>query len=244
MVRDGIGNTECLLDSVLMIGQSNMAGRGELNEVKPIRNPMCYMLRMGRWQPMSEPVNPDRSLFDGRYRSGVSLAASFADDYVRQLGRPLGLIPCADGGTTLSQWMPGEPNYDHAVALTKLALRSSRLTAILWHQGESDCVAEETVRTYRTRFLEMITRLRRDLNAEHVPLILGELPQTIGESWKTQGREAQLNQILRELARELPNCAIASSLGLTLKPDGVHFDSPACREFGHRYFAKYLELKV
>ena len=131
MLQDGIGKTEFLLDSVLMIGQSNMAGRGELNEVRPIRNPMCYMLRMGRWQPMSEPVNPDRSLFDGRYRSGVSLAASFADDYARQLGRPLGLIPCADGGTTLSQWMPGEPNYDYALALAKLAMRSSRLTAIL-----------------------------------------------------------------------------------------------------------------
>ena len=70
MIHDGIEQSGALLDSVLMLGQSNMAGRGDFGQVKPIRNPMCYMLRMGRWQPMCEPVNPDRAIFDGKFRSG------------------------------------------------------------------------------------------------------------------------------------------------------------------------------
>ena len=236
MIQDGLENTGFLLDSVLMLGQSNMAGRGDFGQVKPIRNPMCYMLRMGRWQPMCEPVNPDRAIFEGKYRSGVSLAASFADEYAKTLQRPVGLIPCADGGTTLSQWLPGELNYDHAVMQAGLAMRTSRLTAILWHQGESDCLRQEDVDAYRGRFHQMIAALRRDLGRQDLPVILGELPRNIGESWKTQGREEQLNLILNQLVRELPNCAIASSEGLALKPDGVHFDSASCREFGKRYF--------
>ncbi len=241
MIQDGLEKTGFLLDSVLMLGQSNMAGRGDFGQVKPIRNPMCYMLRMGRWQPMCEPVNPDRAIFDGKYRSGISLAASFADEYAKNLQRPVGLIPCADGGTTISQWLPGELDYDHALMQAKLAMRTSRLTAILWHQGESDCIRQEDVAAYRGRFHQVITSLRRDLGRPDLPVIIGELHRNIGESWKTQGREAQLNEILNQLVREIPHCAIASSEGLTVKPDGIHFDSESCREFGKRYFQALTE---
>ncbi len=241
MIQDGMAQVH-LLDSVLMIGQSNMAGRGDFGQVKPIRNPNCYMLRMGRWQPMCEPVNPDRAIFDGKFRSGISLAASFADSYARCCERPIGLIPCADGGTKLEQWMPGEILYDHALLQTKLAMRTSDLKAILWHQGESDCQSDADVESYAHRFLTMITNLRNDLGMPDIPVILGEIPYQIGESWKTQGRERRLNEILRQLSREVPGCAIATSVGLTLKPDGVHFDAASCRELGNRYFAAYETL--
>lgn len=243
MIQDGIHTEECAVSSILMLGQSNMAGRGDLGQVKPIRNPLCYMLRMGRWQPMCEPVNPDRGIFEGRYRSGVSLAASFADSYARHFQSPVGLIPCADGGTEISQWMPGELLYDHAVMQTKLAQRTSRLKAILWHQGESDCLSDEKVEAYRERCLTILAQLRKDLDAEDVPVVLGELPWQLTEKVNTQGRERKLNGILRQLAQEIPHCAIASSQGLTMKPDGLHFDSEACREFGRRYFEAYLSVK-
>ncbi len=243
MFGDGAQMGENAVSSILMLGQSNMAGRGDLGQVKPIRNPLCYMLRMGRWQPMCEPVNPDRGIFEGRFRSGISLAASFADSYARHFQSPVGLIPCADGGTEISQWMPGGLLYDHAFMQTRLAQRTSQLKAIIWHQGESDCIRDETVDAYRDRFLRIITQLRKDLGAEHVPVVLGELPWQLTERVNTQGRERRLNAILRELAAEVPHCAIASSEGLTMKPDGLHFDSEACREFGRRYFEKYLSLK-
>lgn len=243
MILDGICADETVISSILMIGQSNMAGRGDLGQVKPIRNPLCYMLRMGRWQPMCEPVNPDRGIFEGRFRSGISLAASFADSYARHFQAPAGLIPCADGGTSISQWMPGELLYDHAVMQTRLAQRTSKLKAILWHQGESDCLSDETVEAYRQRCLTVITQLRKDLNAEDVPVILGELPWQLTEKVHTQGREQKINAILRQLSQEIPNCAIASSHGLSMKPDGLHFDAEACREFGKRYFEAYLSVK-
>ena len=53
--------------SFLMIGQSNMAGRGFVHEAEPIQNSKLHVLRNGRWQPMSVPVNYDRSF------SGVRL---------------------------------------------------------------------------------------------------------------------------------------------------------------------------
>ena len=51
------------MKSVLLIGQSNMAGRGDFGEVPEIQHPRCFMMRNGRWVTMSEPINPDRPVF-------------------------------------------------------------------------------------------------------------------------------------------------------------------------------------
>ncbi|MBO5953115.1 MAG: sialate O-acetylesterase [Oscillospiraceae bacterium] len=240
-IVDGMQSAGMDMDAVLMIGQSNMAGRGELDQVKPIRNPKCFMLRNGRWQPMREPVNPDRPIFEGLSRSGVSLAASFADSYAEYFGTNVGLIPCADGGTSLSEWMPGGLLYDHAVCLTRLAQRTSELKAIIWHQGESDCARDELVESYPERFAAMLTQLRKDLGAEHVPVILGEISLDIPEKW-CGGRQARLNQLLHTIPQTVPHCAVASAKDLPLKPDQLHFDAQASRILGQRYFEQYLTL--
>ena len=102
------------MKSFLLIGQSNMAGRGDFSEVPEIINNKCFMMRNGRWVHMREPINPDRSIFSF-YHSGVGLSASFADKYARHFDEEVGLIPCADGGTSLCEWMPGEILFDNAV---------------------------------------------------------------------------------------------------------------------------------
>ena len=232
------------INAFLMIGQSNMAGRGDIGDVTPISNPDCFMLRMGRWQPMSEPVNPDRGIFTGKYKSGISLAASFADGYAKMTGEAAGLIPCADGGTSLSEWEEGGVLFDHAVMMTRLALRNARLCGILWHQGEADCTDDKNVDSYEERFIKMIKALRRELCAEEVPLLIGELSHsyTIGDR-EFADRPERLNSVFAKIADELPHCALISSEGLTMKADGLHFDSRSLRIFGERYLDGYLAMK-
>ena len=157
-----------MIHSFLMIGQSNMAGRGFADEVQPICNPHIKVLRNGRWQPLYVPVNCDR------YFSGISLAESFADAYQKEHNADVGLIPCADGGTQLEQWKPGSILYDHAVFQAKLALRTSNIAGILWHQGESDLsIALRT--TYKTRFFNFVSALKNDLNLYDIPFLIGGL---------------------------------------------------------------------
>lgn len=242
-IKDGVKQVEGEIRSFLLIGQSNMAGRGEFADVAPIENKQCYMLRMGRWQKMSEPINADRYIFNGKYHSGVGLGASFADSVANTFGWRVGLIPCADGGTSISQWAQGEILFDHAVMMTKLACRTSRLSGILWHQGESDCGSDERLAAYRERFIKMITALRRELGAEELPLLIGELSEQIDESWKVGDGPKRMNAIFHEIAATLPHTAVVSSAGLGLKPDGLHFDAVAQREFGKRYFEAFAALK-
>ena len=241
-IKDGLQKAEGEIGAFLLIGQSNMAGRGEFADVAPISNKLCYMLRMGRWQKMSEPINPDRAILEGKFHSGVGLSASFADDLANATGERVGLIPCADGGTALSQWMPGTVLYDHAVMQCKLAQRSSRLRGILWHQGETDCIDDARVDAYKEKFIIMITALRRDLGDETLPVVIGELSHHIDPVWGRAERVERFNGILAEIAREVPYCALVGAEGLGMKPDGIHFDAVSYRELGHRYYRAYAAL--
>ena len=119
-INDGLHEAAQGIRSFLLVGQSNMAGRGDLTPENTITAPDCFMLRMGRWQPMSEPINVDRAVAEGAVpRSGANLAASFAAQLQKETGAKIGLIPCADGGTRISQWQPGEVLFDHAAFQAK-----------------------------------------------------------------------------------------------------------------------------
>jgi hypothetical protein len=228
------------MKSFLMLGQSNMAGRGDFGEVEEINNPLCKMLRNGKWIPMSEPINPDRQIF-GYFHSGVGLVASFADEYAKYFNEAIGLIPCADGGTCISQWQPGELLFDNAVAQAKLAQRTSEIVGILWHQGENDSHRIEDVELYAERFKNVIDAIKKELNlSKDVPVIIGELGEFVGgyNNGKCKYFNS-INNILSKLSEEYG--VFVSAKGLTCKNDGIHFNSKSYREFGKRYFNAYLQ---
>lgn len=232
--------------SFLMIGQSNMAGRGDFGQVAPIYNKECTMLRCGLWREMTEPCNPDQSIFEGagpfRYHSGISLMPSFADACQKYFGCEIGIIPAAYGGSSLSQWMPGERLFDHAVFQAKLAMRDSDLVGIMWHQGESDAYTAEDSESYCQRFSEMILELRHQLNAETIPLVVGELAECVANSTPPKPYLAEVNLQINRVAKTVPNCALVSVDGLGCRPDNLHFHSNALRELGLRYFEAYKSL--
>ena len=240
MINDGVQRTDFDIDAFLMIGQSNMAGRGELDGTPGITNPKCLMQRNGRWQPMSEPINPDRGIFAGEYRSGACLAASFADLYARRHGVKVGLIPCADGGTSIDLWQPGCELYEHAVFCAKIAMRTSSLKAILFHQGESNCHGM-SIEVYTKRLISLIEGMRCDLELPDIPFIAGELSEHIDESkWRVRVADTvRYNENFHSLVGVIPHYAVAEAKELPLKPDGIHFNTTSLRELGRRYFDIY-----
>ena len=54
------------------------------------------------------------SVIAARSFSGVSLAESFAEKYAEKYQVDVGLICCADGGTSLEQWEVGGLLFDNA----------------------------------------------------------------------------------------------------------------------------------
>ena len=241
-INDGLHEAADGIHSFLLVGQSNMAGRGDLTAENAITAPDCFMLRMGRWQPMSEPINVDRAVAEGACpRSGANLAASFAAQLQRESGCKVGLIPCADGGTRISQWQPGEVLFDHAVFQARLAMRSSTLAAILWHQGESDCLALDQLDVYPEQFLRTMRAFREELG--DLPIVVGELgcPENGFHGTPADCLNA-FNERLPGLVAQLPKCAVVSAAGLSARPDGLHFTTEALRTLGLRYLEAYRSL--
>ena len=224
-----------MIHSFLLIGQSNMAGRGFLSEAKEIDKSHIRVLRNGLWVPMFHPINPDRAF------SGVNLAESFAEGYAKHHGVDVGLICCADGGTKLSQWMPGEILYENAVNNARLAMRSSTLVGILWHQGESDI--KQGIDTYRPRFEEMMTSLKRDIGCGDVPIVVGALGEYLKDyenfSEEDFSNVLRFNKMLEETARDNKNMAFVSSSGLRSNPDNLHFSAEGLYDFGLRYLKAF-----
>ncbi len=223
-----------MIHSVLIIGQSNMAGRGFKEEVEPLENDKILVLRNGRWRPMYVPVNADR------VTSGINLVESFADLYSKEREVEVGIIPCADGGSCLDQWVEGGLLFDHACYQAELASRTSTIAAVLWHQGESDC-SEERYPLYEEKFLKIMNAFRKKLNLYDVPFLLGGL----GEFLPLYGIEnyTYVNDTLKKIAAENEMTGFVSAEGLGANPDNLHFSAKALREFGVRYYDEFLKLE-
>ena len=222
----------------LLMGQSNMAGRGDLQTVVPIHHPDILMFRDRGWETAEEPLHTDKPEI-----AGVGLAMSFAAEVLKQMpDARIGLVPCAMGGSPLSDWMPGAELYTDAVALTRRAMCAGSLTGILWHQGEADSQQHADADSYGQRLETMINTLRSELDADTTPVIAGELGPFLTDHDGMDLVET-VNHHLRELQRVLPMYRCASADGLTDQGDQVHFDAESLRRFGVRYARKYLEIR-
>lgn len=227
--------------SFLMIGQSNMAGRGEMGLLPPIVNPRVMALGPEGWTIAREPVNPDRTF------SGESMQLPFADAVEQATGRQIGLIPCAEGGTLLNEWMPGGWLWERAAARAERAMQDSRLSGILWIQGENDGYSMNNAQSYAPRFLQMLDALIQRLGApQDIPVLVAELCPFLDEFNALVPPEKQVpyhGEITRQLQR-LPqlrkNIRCVSAQGLTGKPDRLHYDAPALRALGKRFASVYL----
>ncbi len=240
MIKEGINNLALGMTSFLMAGQSNMAGRGDIDEVEPIENEKCFMYRVARWEKMVEPINVDKRM-NSEYAPGISLAASFADAYAKHFDAPVGLIPCANGGTKIEQWRPGGDLFDYAVACAKLAMRTSKLGGILWHQGESDSRHFDPD-VYSEKLITTMKAFREALDMPTLPIIIGEISEKCDEKWYVSKVAPEINKVLHSVAKCIPNCAVVKARDLGLRVDGIHFSSSSLRTLGVRYFEKYLDV--
>ena len=224
-----------MIASFLLIGQSNMAGRGYSHEVPSITNEGIKMFRNGRWQMMAEPIHYDRP------SAGVGLAGSFGAAWrMHHPDGEIGFIPCADGGTSLDDWSVGGPLFDNAQSQAKLAQRSSILTGILWHQGESDCFPEKAT-VYEQKLTILTDALRKELSAADIPLIIGGLGDflTGGIYGKYFAAYPLINKALESYAQTQPHSYYVTAEGLTSNPDGLHFNARSLRTLGVRYYEAF-----
>lgn len=229
-------------DLYLLIGQSNMAGRGALDtEARLSRQRVLKFSPRNAWTVGVEPLHQDKPAAVGA-GIGMSFARQMADADKQVT---VGLIPCAVGGTPLERWVKGGDLYAQALERARLAMKDGTLKGILWHQGEGDSADETKSKSYAERLAKMIVDLRADLGVGDVPFVAGKLGEFLKETgkdgkpsyWKT------VNEQLATVPNQVSNMAVVDSTGLKHKGDDVHFDTPSLRTFGERYAAAMKKLQ-
>ena len=213
------------MQSVILMGQSNMAGRGDLNTVDPISDDRIFMMKNDEWVKMKEPIHSDKA------SAGIGLAGSFAKAFVETFDCEVGLVPTAVGGTSLDDWAVGGELYKEAVRLTRLAMETSDVCAILWHQGES----EQNSKTYASELKAILDSMLKALGIDESKIVI-----VTGELFGTRSDAVHRGQ-LDMLAKYYTNYGVAESDGLTVFDETTHFDSQSLRVFGYRYFAIFYK---
>ncbi len=226
----------------LLVGQSNMAGRGVVEAQDSVVNPRVLMLsKDGKWVSAMDPMHFDKP------SAGVGLGKTFGKIIAEaNPGVTIGLIPCAVGGSPIDTWKPGvfypatkSHPWDDMVKRVELALPAGTLKGILWHQGESDA-QPRLAETYATKLHDLVTRLRDLVKSPNMPFIAGQMGMFEGVPWSPE--MVLVDQAHRDLPKQVPHTAFVTAEGLHHKGDKVHFDSAAYRELGKRYAAAYLQM--
>lgn len=228
-------------DIYLLIGQSNMAGRGRLIEADTLHDIKGVWLLndIDKPEPARNPLNKYSTIRKNYKMQQMSPGYGFAKKLHRVTGRNLLLVHNARGGTNVSWWQPdsdyADPNYySEAVRRTKAAMKYGKLRAILWHQGCGDS-GKNSRPLYMERLKNLVENLRRDLNAPDVPFIAGELAY-----W----RYTEMNKIIRTISEHIPNSAYVSAEGCDMLKDesDPHFGREGQLLIGERYADKVLSM--
>jgi arylsulfatase A-like enzyme len=228
------------LQIYVLMGQSNMAGRGLLEKTREPLHPKILMLtKEERWEPASEPLHFDKSIAGAGLGASFSLRMSAAEPQAM-----IGLVPCAVGGTPLSRWQKGADLYEQALKRIRAAQKAGIVRGVLWHQGENDALDLQQAESYGRRLAEMVNDLRQDTGNSQLPFVAGTLGDFLSDDaagnpshWRT------VNAQLLLLPGLTSRTAIVDASGLKPKSDGVHFDTPSLRTLGERYATAMLKLQ-
>lgn len=222
----------------LLMGQSNMAGRGKItDEYKAVSSPDVLMLnKANEWMTASHPLHFDKPI--AGVGPGLAFALTISENYPH---KKIGLIPCAVGGTSINKWVPGSYDsptnthpWDDAEIRIKEGMKYGVIKGVIWHQGESDSNSE-AAKLYMSKLSELIVRVRKETNSDTLPFVVGKLGMY-------KDNYQIINEILVQLPEKVVFTSVVSSEGLVHNGDGVHFDSKSADEVGKRFAKAMLEL--
>ena len=230
------------MDLYLLVGQSNMAGRGKLTETLVQKNDNIWVISAkNEWEIAKDPLHYDKPA-----AVGVGPGLSFANVIsARYPERKIGLIPCAVGGSGIDDWVAGVKHaqtgiyaYDAMLARVKEAQKHGKIKGIIWHQGESDSSPEKSA-VYEQKLAAFFEVLRKETDTKKVPIILG----TLGDFYVSKRPEAsKINQIMHDYASRHKHVYVVSSSGLTDLGDTTHFNTQSAQELGKRYGEMFLKV--
>ena len=246
-------------DLWVLAGQSNMEGVGDLaNVTAPLEQAHSFDMS-DHWGVAKEPLHslpdavdrvhwrknaageperltgPARDKWIADRKKGAGLGLPFAQNMLARTHVPIGLIPCAHGGTSMDQWSPdlkdkgGDSLY--GAMLRRVAAAGGKVAGILWYQGESDANAKDAP-AFQAKFVSLVAAARQDLGLPDLPFYYVQIGRHIDSKNVAEWNAVQLAQLKAEAL--IPRSGVVASLDLSLD-DGIHISTPDLQRLGQRF---------
>ncbi len=225
-------------DVYLLIGQSNMAGRGRMiaSDTLGIIEGVWLLNEKGKPEKAVSPLNKYSSIRKSLPIQQIGPGEAFAKTLRQKTGKKILLVVNARGGSNIKAWLPSaeEKYLDEAIRRTKEATKYGPLKGILWHQGESNSGAPQS---YMKQLETMVGELRKQLDADNVPFVAGEIAP-----W--HHNRDKFNPIIRTIKEHINNSDWVSSesCGMLKNENDPHFSREGQMILGERYAQKIYEL--
>ena len=225
-------------DVFLLLGQANMAGRGEMIPGdEDIIDENLYLLDSdGEIELATNPLNRYSTIKKEGAKQGIGPGHSFGKMIARATGRKVLLVVNARGGSKLSEWQKGSDAgfFEEAVERAHQAIgHGGKVKAILWHHGEVDC--RDT--TYLSNLAVMVQDMRAELGEEHLPFIACELAP-----WRDASKG--FNNRLPKITEYISNSGYITAQDCSMLKDkkDPNFGREGQMYLGERYAAKVLRM--
>ena len=170
---------------------------------------------------------------------GVGLGIPFAQAVLQETGRPIGLIACAHGGTSMGQWDPAlkdkgdDSLYGAMMNRVKMAGGGKKIKGLLWYQGESEAGSAGSITNFPKNFLNFIDCVRRDLDQPELPVIYVQIGRYVLHAPELGSGWEQIRELQRCVARERKNIYFTTAIDQTLF-DKIHVSGSGQQCLGRR----------
>lgn len=241
------------LSLFILAGQSNMSGRGDLPKSQTV-NPRIFVFGNDyHWKFAVEPIDDATGQVDNISEdpgAGFSPSLSFATSLLdRKPDMAIGLIPCALGNSSMSEWqrnLSDSSLYGSCLKRARAASPMGEIVGILFFQGESDALDPKTEPqvvlypdTWSDKFSALVTNWRNDLKSPELPVVFAQIGTNSAPELFTNWNIVKGQQHLVKL----PFSAMITTDDLPLK-DVVHFTTQSYQTIGKRFAQAFEDLTI
>jgi len=236
-------------DLWVLAGQSNMEGVGDLVDLEQPDPRIRSFDQSDRWVVATEPLHQlvnaadrvhwrkdkegnakklegqDLEQYVSNRRKGAGLGLPFAKAMLQRTGVPIGLLPCAHGGTSMDQWSPALKDKQgdslYGATYRRFLAAGGRVRGVLWYQGESDA-NPKVIAAFPEKFEKLIASFRQDFLQPDLPFYYVQIGRHVNNTNQAEWNAVQEAQ--RKLESRVPKVGMVPAVDLSLD-DGIHIST-------------------
>ncbi len=239
-------------DIWVLAGQSNMEGFGYISGKLPAIETVRAFSMSDIWEKAEDPIHTTDTAQDSIHRTlinsfnavkwmpdhlGCGPGVAFGQELFAATGIPQGLIPCAHGGTKMTQWDPAlitkEGESLFGATMRRIRKNGGSIAGVAWYQGCSDTEDATDVALYSSRMKTFVDAIRFHCNNPKMPFVMAQIAQSFSNTGTSGIFWNSIQEQQRLLPKVIPNLLTISTIDLDLD-DYVHISGKDQAKVGAR----------